>query len=111
MSILNELSTLSSAEDFFVSLGLTYDPAVVNVARLHIMRRMGQYLRGDEIGALDDAAARLACKMHLAKAYDDFVQSSPIAERVFKVHQDALKPTEQQKLPFIPLSAITEVSV
>jgi nitrogenase-stabilizing/protective protein len=111
MTILDELAKLSSAEDFFVALKLPYDPAVVNVARLHIMRRMGQYLRGDELGGLDDTAARLACQANLAKAYDDFVRSSPIAERVFKVHQDALKPAEPTKKPFVPLSALTGVSV
>ncbi len=107
MSILNELAKLSSAEDFFIALDLPYDPAIVNVARLHIMRRMGQYLRGEEPGALDDAAARQSCRSHLEKAYADFVRSSPIAERVFKVHQDALKPVEPPKKPFVPLSALT----
>ena len=110
MSILNELGKLSSAEDFFIALDLPYDPAVVNVARLHIMRRMGQYLQGDELGALDDAAARQSCRTQLAKAYDDFVHSSPIAERVFKVHQDALKPAEPAKKPFVPLSSLTGTS-
>ncbi len=110
MSILNELGQLSSAEDFFVALELPYDPAIVNVARLHNMRRMGQYLRGEELGALDDAAARQSCLSHLEKAYGDFVRSSPIAERVFKVHQDALKPTEPPKKPFVPLSALTGTS-
>jgi nitrogenase-stabilizing/protective protein len=107
MSILNELGKLSSAEDFFLALELPYEPAVVNVARLHIMRRMGQYLGGDALGALDDTAARQACRSHLEKAYGDFVRSSPITERVFKVHQDALKPVEPQKKPFVPLSALT----
>lgn len=68
MSILNQLGKLSSAEDFFVALDLPYDPAVVNVARLHILRRMGQYLRGDELGLLDDTAARQSCRSHLEKA-------------------------------------------
>lgn len=107
MSILDELGKLSSADDFFLALELPYDPAVVNVARLHIMRRMGQYLRGDELSALDDTAARQACRSHLEKAYDDFVRSSPITERVFKVHQDALKPVEPPKKPFVPLSALS----
>ena len=107
MKIMNELGRLSSAEDFFGALDLPYDPAIVNVARLHIMRRMGQYLRGAELTGLDDAAARLACRSYLEKAYQDFVHSSPIAERVFKVHRDAVKPAEPPKKPFVPLAALT----
>lgn len=110
MSILAELSRLSSAEDFFAALELPYDPDVVNVARLHILRRMGQYLRGDALEALDDAAARQACRLHLQTAYEDFVRSSPIAERVFKVHQDALRPAEPPKKPFVSLASLTGVS-
>ena len=71
------------------------------------MRRMGQYLRGAGLADLDDAAARLACRAHLEAAYQDFVRSSPIAERVFKVHQDAIKPAEPPKKPFVPLAALT----
>lgn len=104
MNVMKELGRLSSAEDFFVALDLPYDPEIVNVARLHILRRMGQYLRGDALEGLDDAATRQACRAHLATAYQDFVRSSPIAERVFKVHQDAVKPAKQ---PFVPLSALT----
>lgn len=107
MSILEKLAQLSSAEDFFAALELPYDPAVVNVARLHIMRRMGQYLRGDELAELDDDAARLACRSHLERAYNDFVRSTPIAERVFKVHQDAMKPSAPPSKPFVPLAALT----
>jgi nitrogenase-stabilizing/protective protein len=107
VSILTELAGLSAAEDFFIALDLPYDPAVVNVARLHILRRMGQYLRDDALAALDDAAAQAACRAHLERAYQDFVRSSPIAERVFKVHQDAVKPAEPPKKPFVPLTALT----
>jgi nitrogenase-stabilizing/protective protein len=107
MSILDQLARLSSAEDFFAALDLPFDPAIVNVARLHMMRRMGQYLRGDALDGLDDDAARLACRSHLQKAYEDFVRSSPIAERVFKVHQDALKPAAPPSKPFVPLASLT----
>ena len=107
MSILDELAQLSSAEDFFRALDLPYDPAVVNVARLHILRRMGQYLRDDALGHVSDTAARVACRSHLQKAYEDFVRSSPIAERVFKVHQDAVKPAMPTAKPFVPLTALT----
>ena len=107
MSVLDELARLSSAEDFFAALAVPYDPAIVDVARLHILRRMGQYLRGSDIAALDDAAARDACRATLSAAYQDFVQSSPIQERVFKVHQDAVKAAAAPRRAFVPLSAVT----
>ena len=111
MSLLDQLQSLSSAEDFFTFLGVPYEETVVQVARLHILRRMGQYLRGSEVeGALeaaDDAALLTLCREHLAQAYEDFVASSPIAERLFKVHKDAIAPRPEQNRPFVPLSALT----
>ncbi len=107
MSVLETLESLSSAEEFFDVLGVPYDPQVVQVARLHIMRRMGQYLRGDGGEAADDAALFALCKAHLEQAYADFVASSPIAERVFKVHQEAIAPKDPPQRPFVPLSALT----
>ena len=45
MSVLADLEKLHAAEDFFSYLKVGYDPALVQVARLHILRRMGKYLR------------------------------------------------------------------
>jgi len=111
MSLLEDQQQLSSAEEFFDFLGVPYEPQVVHVARLHIMRRMGQYLRGSEVeglldGANDEALFSL-CRDHLEQAYADFVASSPIAERVFKVHKDAIAPKPEPSRPFVPLTAIT----
>ena len=113
MSALDELNRLSSAEDFFTHLGVAFDPAVVRVSRLHIMRRMGQYIRGAEVdgsfeGKSDDDI-KVLCADHLAQAYQDFVLSSPIEERLFKVHKDAIAPKEEVKpqKPFVPLSSLT----
>jgi nitrogenase-stabilizing/protective protein len=107
MSVFDELRKLSSAEDFFEALGVDFDPAVVRVARLHILRRMGEYLAQNDLDGASDAEARAACKEHLAKAYADFVASSPIAERLFKVHKDAIKPVVEPAKPFIPLTTLT----
>ena len=88
--ILIRLSKASSAEDFFALLNIAYDPAVVRVARLHILRRMGQYLAAEDFsGASDDAIAE-RCGAVLQRAYGDFVKSSPLDQRVFKVLQDAV---------------------
>ena len=107
MSVLDDLSRLSSAEDFFEALGVDFDPAVVRVARLHILRRMGEYLARTDLADASDDEKRADCVKHLAQAYGDFVKSSPIAERVFKVHQDAVKPKESAPKPFVALSALT----
>jgi nitrogenase-stabilizing/protective protein len=112
MNVLEHLGGLSSAEDFFSFLEVPFDPAVVQVARLHILRRMGQYLKGSQIdGAFDgksDEDIRGLCGEHLAQAYQDFVASSPIEERLFKVHKEAVaaKPEPKPK-PFVSLASIT----
>ena len=111
MSLLEDLQQLSSAEEFFDFLDVPYEPQVVHVARLHIMRRMGQYLRGSEVegvlASADEASLAALLRDHLQQAYADFVASSPIAERVFKVHQEAIQPKPEPAKPFVPLTAIT----
>ena len=109
MSILDELSRLSAAEDFFTLLDVPFEPSIVNVARLHILRRMGQYLRGEDFSGMSEGELRDACRACLEQAYRDFTQSSPIEQRVFKVHQDAIKPKEpaEPMRAFVPLSALT----
>ena len=91
MTVLEQLTKLSSAEDFFGFLGVPYDPAVLNVARLHILRRMGDNLRAGGMEP-DETKARAYFRAHLERAYQDFVTSTPIKERVFKVHRDAVQP-------------------
>lgn len=91
-AILEQLKKASCAEDFFALLGVDYEPKVVNVARLHILRRMGQYLFSEDLCELDDATVGQRCKEFLERAYQDFLKSTPIDERLFKVHKDAVKP-------------------
>lgn len=107
MSVLDELQKLSAAEEFFDALGVDYDAAVVHVARLHILRRMGEYLHKTDFSGISDEEIRAACGKFLAQAYQDFVKSSPIQERLFKVHKDAVKPKEEPAKPFVALSSLT----
>ena len=65
MTVLEQLSKLSSAEDFFRFLDLPFDPVVLNVARLHILRRMGDNLR--LAAAEPDEAKARACR-HAARS-------------------------------------------
>ncbi len=103
MNVLDQLATLSSAEDFFTFLDVGYDPAVLDVVRLHILKRMGDYLRKNK-SALTDAneqTARALCRAYLERAYSDFVESTPLEQRVFKVLKDAVTPPST---PLIQLS-------
>ncbi|HEY8214847.1 MAG TPA: nitrogenase stabilizing/protective protein NifW [Methylocystis sp.] len=97
-AILEQLKKASCAEEFFALLGVDFDPKVVNVARLHILRRMGQYLFSEDLCELDEATVTQRCRDFLERAYQDFLTSTPINERLFKVHKDAVKPAPTPNL-------------
>jgi nitrogenase-stabilizing/protective protein len=106
MSVLDDLRRLSSAEEIFVYLDVPFEVGVVNVARLHILRRMGEYLAKEPLAGLGEGLVRERCRAHLQMAYDDFVARSPIDQRVFKVHKDAVKEKVPQPPPFVRLTAL-----
>jgi nitrogenase-stabilizing/protective protein len=92
--ILEQLNRASTAEDFFKLLGVEYDEKVVTVLRLHILRRMGQYLVSEDFKGVPEEEVKQRCKTFLEQAYADFLKSSPLEERVFKVLKDAIKPAK-----------------
>jgi nitrogenase-stabilizing/protective protein len=98
MTVLEQLSKLSSAEEFFQFLEVPYDPAVLNVARLHILRRMGDNLRNCSTDR-NEEALRENLRAGLEQAYQDFVCSTPLKERVFKVLKDAVGQKAQRLVP------------
>ena len=102
--VLEQLNNASSAEDFFALLGVDYDPKHVSVVRLHILRRMGQYLVSEDFEGVADAAVTQRCKAVLEHAYADFVASSPLDQRVFKVLKDAVAPPKPPN--FVPLTTL-----
>jgi nitrogenase-stabilizing/protective protein len=88
-SLPDRLRALSSAEDFFDFFGVPYAPAVMQVNRLHILKRFYQYLnKGEDMAALDDVEQYRRYRTLLTQSYDDFVVSTPAQEKVFKVFQD-----------------------
>lgn len=104
VDVLDQLNKASAAEDFFALLGVAYDAKVLNVARLHILRRMGQYLVSEDFSGLPNAEVALRCKAVLEQAYSDFITSSPLDERVFKVLKDAVAPPKPRH--FVPLNTL-----
>ena len=84
-----QLKALSSAEDFLRFFGVPFEQSVVNVARLHIMKRFFQYIRQQKLLAQHDEVGLFTqYREQLLKAYTDFVHSTPAQEKVFKVFQD-----------------------
>jgi nitrogenase-stabilizing/protective protein len=88
-NFLHQLKTLSSAEDFLQYFGVPFDQHVVNVSRLHILKRFFQYIRQENLlTETDEVGLFTQYREQLVKAYADFVRSTPAQEKVFKVFQD-----------------------
>lgn len=108
ISLPPELSELTTAEEFLDHFGIVYDPRVVSVARLHILQRFQEYLHAAEPDG-DAAAQQAQIAALLARAYEDFVRSDPLTERVFRVLKDAAErpPPAPPGRAFVPLSAVS----
>ena len=111
-NVLSDLEKLHAAEDFFSYLKLDYDPEVLRVCRLHILKRMGKYLNGVDFSGASQDLIFASAQETLARAYQDFVTSRPIDERVFKVLQEhapdrPAKAEEPAPKPFVPLDSLT----
>ena len=96
-SLLDRLMGLSAAEQFFEALDVAFDQQVVNVHRLHILKRFNALLDMASLRALDDGAARIACRHALEKAYGEFAAGQ--GQKSFKVFQEV-------KTGFVPLSSL-----
>lgn len=80
-----DLDELSSAEDFLEYFGIPFDASVVHVNRLHILQRFHDYIAKVNDMPVDDAARHDVYVRLLQQAYQDFVTSDAITEKVFKV--------------------------
>ncbi|AFY99311.1 nitrogenase-stabilizing/protective protein NifW [Calothrix sp. PCC 6303] len=81
------------AEEYFKFFGLAYEPKVVNVNRLHILRKFSLYIK--EIDQQNPGLG-FAEKLHkyraaLEQAYQVFLESTPQEQKLFKVFNDKPK--------------------
>ncbi|MBC1238037.1 nitrogenase-stabilizing/protective protein NifW [Nostoc sp. 2RC] len=78
---------LVNAEEYFEFFQLSYDPEVVHVNRLHILKLFSQSIR--EIDAhnskLSQAEKLDLYSTALKKAYEVFLSSTPLEQKLFKV--------------------------
>jgi nitrogenase-stabilizing/protective protein len=96
-----DLDELSSAEDFLDYFGIEYIPSVVHVNRLHILQRFHDYLgQAGDLPEDEDQRRHLYCDL-LKGAYEDFVKSDAVTEKVFKVFH-----MNEPQQAFVPLTAV-----
>jgi len=96
------LDEISAAEEFLEYFGVAYEPAVVQVNRLHILQRFHDYIGKAGVLPADEVARRAAYTRLLQQAYQDFVQSDALTEKVFKVFH-----MHEPQTRFVPLTSIT----
>jgi len=89
-TVLGKMNQFSAAEEFLDYLGVDYDRGVVNVNRLHILKRFQQYIGTlPPPSGLAEDGLRVHYRDLLSRAYADFVHSNAATEKVFKVFQEA----------------------
>lgn len=107
--ILSAVKAAGSAEEIFALLGVAYDPKRLNVARLHILKRMSAHLDEAELDTLPADVVQSRLKDALARAYEDFASASPLELRVFKVLQQAAEPdgaAAAETAAFVPIDTL-----
>jgi len=99
-----DIEELSTAEDFLDYFGVAYEPSIVHVNRLHILQRFHDYMSGVEIPENNVSQRRALYAENLVKAYQDFVESDAVTEKVFKVFKDQ---EAKSKAAFVPLTSLS----
>lgn len=98
----DDMDELVSAEDFLDYFCIEYEQSVVHVNRLHILQRFNEYLAKGADSMPDEVDAKFAVyKTLLQQAYQDFVESDALTEKVFKVFH-----MHEPQQAFVSLDAI-----
>ncbi len=101
LALQDALEELSSAEEFLDYFAIPYDAAVVQVNRLHILQRFHDYIEREPRPAGVQALTSAGYRALLERAYQDFVASDALTEKVFKVFH-----LHEPKTVFVPLSEL-----
>jgi nitrogenase-stabilizing/protective protein len=80
-----DLKGLSSAEEFFKELDVPFDPARLNVARLHILKEFNIRMTAAEVAG--EKMNRPLARKLLAESYQKFTGVDPRDAKLFKVFE------------------------
>lgn len=86
----NKFNQLVDAEEYFEFFQLPYDQQLVNVNRLHILKKFSQFMQQvDEIFPQLSQAEKLNhYRDALQQAYEVFLASTPLEQKLFKVFNE-----------------------
>lgn len=90
MMALEQFNQITDAEAYFTFFGLDYDPQIVHVNRLHILRKFSQ-LMADADQTQSEESLLQAYRQALQVAYNVFTTSNSVEQKLFKVFQDRPK--------------------
>lgn len=103
LTLAEAMEDLVSAEDFLDYFEVPYVPSVVHVNRLHILQRFHDYLAKQAPNLPpEEEQQRGIYRLWLERAYQDFVTSDALTEKVFAVFHHVDKP-EGGSSSFVPL--------
>lgn len=87
---LDEFSQLTDAEQFFWFFDLPYDPAIVNVNRLHILKKFSQLIQQVDATTpnLSESEKLAHYRLALQRAYTLFLTSNSLDQKLFKVFNE-----------------------
>lgn len=89
---LAEFNQITDAEAYFEFFDLAYDPKILNVNRLHILRKFSQLIQTiDADENLSEFDKLTAYRQALLTAYGVFLTSSGVEQKLFKVFQNKPK--------------------
>ncbi len=88
-----DLKKLTDAEEYFRFFQISFDAKVVNVNRLHILKKFSQYVYGIDqtYPTLEEAEKLIKYREALQQAYELFLTSTAVKEKLFKVFNDKHK--------------------
>jgi nitrogenase-stabilizing/protective protein len=100
--VVDRLRRCTSAEEYFDLLQVPYDQHVLDVNRLHVLRRFAQEIESLPPSEPGTAPASGRYREALDRAYQAFVTGTSLDHRLFKVLRDhapqAFVPTEQVRV-------------
>lgn len=84
---LSQFNQLSNADEYFEFFQLPYDPQIVNVNRLHILKKFSEYIQqidaSSPVLSEEDKLSQYSEALH--QAYEVFLSSTGVEQKLFKV--------------------------